>query len=150
MSDGLKGKKLYVCRTEVVYYALVDSAFEARDLIGDALRDGDYYVADDATAIEKGRDCIYDGEWDQHSAVYGYDTDDMTLGECFDAIKAAEKEAAEKAKAAARQGGLFQEDKTNQHKAAFEVTKGHNRIECCCVDCCWLRENPWTKEAESA
>jgi hypothetical protein len=107
MSEPFDGKKLYVCRTEVVYYALADSAFEARDMIGDALRDGDYYVADDATAIERGRDCIYDGEWDQHSAVYGYDTDDITLGECFYAIKAAEKEAAAKADFEARQGKLF-------------------------------------------
>ena len=60
---------------------------------------------------------VIDGDWDKDALVYGEDTDDITLGECFDAIKAAEKEAAEKAKATARQGGLFQEDKTNQHKA---------------------------------
>jgi hypothetical protein len=144
MSDPFDGKKLFVCRTEIVYYALAEDAFEARDHLQDALRDGYYYQAEDATAIVKARDCIYDGDWDKDSEVYGDDTDDMTLGECFDAIKAAEKEAAAKAEATARQGGLFQEDKANQHKAAFEVTKGHNRIECCCVDCCWLRQNPKT------
>lgn len=149
MSDALNGKKLYVCRTEIVYYALADDIHEATGYLADALRDGSYYTADYADEIKNAKGCYYESEWGPNELVYGEDTDDMTLGEAFEAIKAAEKERAEKLEATAQQGGLFKEDKALRLRAVLDVTKGHKRSECCCVNCCWLRENPWTKEAEN-
>lgn len=100
-------KKLYVCRTEVVYYALADSENEAREFLDDAIRDGSYYSADYASEIDSSSDCYYEGDWGPHELVYGEDTDDITLGECFDEIKEAEKEAKAEADFLSRQGRLF-------------------------------------------
>ena len=149
MSDALKGKKLYVCRTEVVYFAVAEDEREAQDFLSDCLRDGAYYRADDADEIKTARACIYESEWGPNELVYGENTDDLTLGEAFEAVKAAEKERAEKLDAVARQGGLFDADKALRLRAVLDVTKGHKRSECCCVNCAWLRENPWRAEADN-
>lgn len=150
MSDVLNGKKLFVCRTEVVYFVLAEDEREAQGYLSDCLRDGYYDRADYADEVSTAKDCFYEGDWGPSELVYGDHKEEVTLGEAFEAVKAAEKAEAERLQVTARQGGLFDEDKAMRMRAVLDLTKGHKRSECCCVDCCWLRENPWTKEADSA
>ncbi len=103
MSEALKGKKLFVCTTEVVYYALAENESEALKYLSEAARDADLFRADYGNEITTVRECVYEGGWDQHSGVYGKDTDGVTLGECFEAVKELEQQADFES----RQGQLF-------------------------------------------